>query len=209
MFAPVGNDCPFNAKDIGSKRVTEWRCRNRVSTHQDDWQVNPYQRICSRSWTGRTWFFPSNKLDERRATIQAAVANAKNNQRFLSRGVEAAELMMEGIPKDQKESLHAMLPQVDTVDHSQARKKAKSNQPTMFEFCCSKESTFGYVNVDRGINHFRLTKDITDLINPEDVKSLKKPIEQVPGCDLWGSLPCDPWLKMAKCQCCQIRKSLC
>ena len=31
-------------------------------------------------------FFPSNKLDERRATIQAAVAHAKN-QRFLSRGV--------------------------------------------------------------------------------------------------------------------------
>ena len=142
MFAPVGNDCPFNAKDIGSKRVTEWRCRNRVSTHQDDWQVNPYQRICSRSWTGRTWFFPSNKLDERRATIQAAVANAKN-QRFLSRGVEAAELMMEDIPKDQKESLHAMLPQVDTVDHSQARKKAKSNQPTMFQFVVPKNQHWG------------------------------------------------------------------
>ena len=39
LFAPVGNDCPFNAKDIGCKRITDWRCRNRVSTHQDDWQV--------------------------------------------------------------------------------------------------------------------------------------------------------------------------
>ena len=56
--------------------------------------THTYQRICSRSWTGRTWLFPSNKLDERRATIQAAVAHAKS-QRFLSRGVEAAELMME------------------------------------------------------------------------------------------------------------------
>lgn len=45
LFAPVGNDCPFNPKEIGPKRITEWRCRNRVSTHQDDWQVNPYQRI--------------------------------------------------------------------------------------------------------------------------------------------------------------------
>ena len=116
-------------------------------------------------------FFPSNKLDERRATIQAAVANAKN-QRFLSRGVEAAELMMEGISIDQKESLHAMLSQVETVDHSQARKKAKNHQPTMFEFCCSKESTLGYVNADRGINHFRLSKDITDLTDPQDVDTM-------------------------------------
>jgi hypothetical protein len=40
-----------------------------------------------------------------------------------------------------------------------------------------------------------LSKDITDLTNPEDVKSLKKLIEKFPGCDLWGSLPCDPWSK--------------
>jgi hypothetical protein len=51
--------------------------------------------------------------------------------------------MMEGIPKDQKESLHAMLSQVDTVDHSQARKKAKSNQPTMFEFVVPKNQHWG------------------------------------------------------------------
>lgn len=109
-------------------------------------------------------------MDERRAVIQAADANAKH-QNFLVRGAEAAELMMEGIPKDQKESLHAMLSQVDVVDHSQDRKKAKNIQPAMFEFCCSKESTLGYVDMERGINHFRLSKEITDLTNHEDVKS--------------------------------------
>ena len=87
-----------------------------------------------------------------------------------------------------------MLSHVDVVDHSPARKKAKNTQPVMFEFC-SKDSTLGQVNMERGINHFRLSKDITDLTNPEDVKFLIKLVQQFPDCDLWGSLPCGPWSK--------------
>ena len=41
LFAPVGNDYPFNASAIGSKRVTEWHCKNRVSNYADNWQDTP------------------------------------------------------------------------------------------------------------------------------------------------------------------------
>ena len=98
---------------------------------------------------------------------------------------------------------------VDIVDHSQARKKAKNHQPTMFEFCSSKESTLGYVNADREINHFRLSKDITDLTNPQYIESLKKLVKRFPGCDLWGLLPCDPWSKWQSVNVARYGKSLC
>ena len=38
LFAPVGKDCPFDSNEVHTERVTEWKCRNRVSLHKDDWQ---------------------------------------------------------------------------------------------------------------------------------------------------------------------------
>ena len=54
LFAPVGNDCPFGTDDVSSKRVIEWKCRGKSPYHIDDWQSNPYQRISSKSWVGKT-----------------------------------------------------------------------------------------------------------------------------------------------------------
>lgn len=52
LYAPVGKDCPFEAQDISSERLTEWKCRGTVSVHGDNWQAHPRQRISSKSWTG-------------------------------------------------------------------------------------------------------------------------------------------------------------
>ena len=74
-----------------------------------------------------------------------------------------------------------------------ARKELRTKTKTMFEFCCSSKSSLGAVNADRGIDHFRLSLDMTDLTDPKDVESLKQLVKQFPGCTLWGSLPFDPW----------------
>ena len=36
LYAPVGKDCPFNADDISSERVTEWKCKGIVSKYKDN-----------------------------------------------------------------------------------------------------------------------------------------------------------------------------
>ena len=40
--------------------------------------------------------------------------------------------------------------------------KIREKCRTRFEFCCSKNSSLGGVNMDRGINHFRLSIDQTN-----------------------------------------------
>ena len=150
--------------------MTEWHCKNRVSNYADNWQDTPNQGISSRSWTGKTWLFPKGPVDSKRAKIQAVVANARQ-EKCLLKGVEAAELMMEGIPKESRDFLHAMLSKVEVADHSEARKKVNRDSRVMFEFCCSNTSSLGSVNASKGIAHFRLSRDVTDLPNEEDVKS--------------------------------------
>ena len=68
LFAPVGKDCPFDAKDITSERLTEWKCKGVTSVHRDNWQKNPYQRISSKSWIGSTWFFPKKHVEKVKGT---------------------------------------------------------------------------------------------------------------------------------------------
>ena len=194
LFAPVGNDCPFGADDVSSKRVTEWKCKGKVSYHTDDWQSNPYQRISSKSWVGKTWFYPKNDVDAKRATIQAAVANARQQQNLL-KGEEAAMSMLEGLTNNVRDPIIAMLSKVETQNHSEARKKAAKGPEAMFEFCCSENSSLGKVHEEKGIMHFRLTKESNDLSDPDEIASLQKMLKQFPNATLWGSLPCDPWSK--------------
>lgn len=59
LYAPVGKDCPFDADEVDSRRVTEWKCKGVVSVYKDKWQVHPRQRISSKSWIGVTWFCPN------------------------------------------------------------------------------------------------------------------------------------------------------
>jgi hypothetical protein len=88
-----------------------------------------------------------------------------------------------------------MLPKVETQNHSEARKKAAKGPEAMFEFCCSENSSLGKVHEEKGIMHFRLTKESNDLSDPDEIASLQKMLKQFPNATLWGSLPCDPWSK--------------
>ena len=68
-----------------------------------------------------------------------------------------------------------------------------------FEFCCSKDSKLGDINESRGVPHFRLHREQTNLENEEDIKSLLSLVDMFKGADLWGSIPCgswSPWQKM-------------
>jgi hypothetical protein len=134
-------------------------------------------------------------LTQKRATVQAAVANAKNDRNELLKGEEAAFSMLEGLPKNVKDPVVAMLSSVEPLNHSDASRKAKTGHQVMFEFCCSPESSLGKVHEEKGIMHFRLTKESNDSSAPEEYESLQKMIDQFPGATLWGSLPCDPWPK--------------
>ena len=63
LFTSVGKDVPFDSDKITSHRFTEWKCRGRWSTYEDDWQHgSPNRRISPRSWTGVTWFFPKEPV---------------------------------------------------------------------------------------------------------------------------------------------------
>ena len=62
---------------------------------------------------GKTWFYPKNDVDAKRATIQAAVANARQQQNLL-KGEEAAMSMLEGLTNNARDPIIAMLPKVDT-----------------------------------------------------------------------------------------------
>eukprot|EP00439_Symbiodinium_sp_Y106_P001290 s2641_g1.t1 len=83
-------------------------------------------------------------------------------------------------------------------EHSRIKVKRdrRAEDATLFEFCCEPDSLLGQVNEENGINHFRLTKESTDMSCPGHTESLKKLVQLFPGCDLWGSSPCDPWSPM-------------
>ena len=63
----------------------------------------------------------------------------------------------------------------------------------MFEFCCSKNSKLGEINESRGVPHFRLHREQTNLENEEDIESLLSLVDMFKGADLWGSIPYGPW----------------
>ena len=88
-----------------------------------------------------------------------------------------------------------MLSKIEIQNHSEARKKAAKGSEDIFEFCCSENSSLGKIYEEKEIMHFRLTKESNDLSDPEEITSLQKMLKQFPSARLWGSLPCDPWLK--------------
>ena len=196
LFAPTGKDCPFDSNDVFTERVTEWNCRNRKSTHKDNWQKTPYQRISQKSWVGCTWFYPKKPVDSEKAQLYAMQSNVANHPTLNKpRKFEAmfAALIAEAEDKHEAaEFLTKVTGNVDKVKPPEARKK-RSENPTCFEFCCSKDSTLGEVNMRRGINHFRLSAEVCNMADDTEVNSLIQIMEQFPGADIFGSIPCGPW----------------
>ena len=90
LFTPVGKDVPFDSDKITSRCSTEWKCRGRWSTYEDDWQhSSPNRRISSRSWTGVTRFFPKEPVDTEIAKVSARQANLLTESDILKRGDRA------------------------------------------------------------------------------------------------------------------------
>ena len=196
LFAPTGRECPFDSSDVFTERITEWHCRNRKSTHKDDWQKTPYQRISQKSWTGCTWFYPRKPVDGDKAQLfamQSNVASQPNLSKPRKFDAMFASMIAEAEDKhDAAEFLTRITRDVKQVKPPEARKKRTEN-PTCFEFCCSRDSTLGSVNEKRGINHFRLSADVCNMADDSEVDSLIQIIEQFPGADIFGSIPCGPW----------------
>ena len=102
---------------------------------------------------------------------------------------------MEGLNNNVRDPIIIMFSKIEIQNHSEARKKAAKGSEDIFEFCCSENSSLGKVYEEKEIMHFRLTKESNDLSDPEEIASLQKMLKQFPSARLWGSLPCDPWLK--------------
>lgn len=66
-----------------------------------------------------------------------------------------------------KDPVVGMLSSVEPHNHLDARRKAKTGQQVMLEFCCSPESPLGKIHEEKGIIHFRQTKESNDLTGPE------------------------------------------
>ena len=201
LYAPTGKDCPFDSSDVHVERITEWNCRNRKSTHKDNWQKTPHQRISQKSWTGSTWFYPKVPVDEQQAKLYAMSCNVANNSDIRKpRATDAlfASLIAQAEDKHEAaEFIGRITRNVQPVEPPDARKRRPEN-PTCFEFCCSSDSTLGLVNMTRGINHFRLSSDVCNMADDHEVDSLIKIIEQFPGADIFGAIPCGPWSNWQK-----------
>ena len=63
----------------------------------------------------------------------------------------------------------------------------------LIEFCTSPDSMLGNVAKEYGIHVVRCTEQSLNVEQEGVIKSLEKIVENKPGCDLWGSLPCGPW----------------
>lgn len=199
LFAPVGKDGLFDAKEITAERLTEWKCRGVTSTHRDNWQTHPYQRISSKSWTGCTWFFPIKPVEKERATVNACQANvaiaSHANPRFEKRGDYFIASLSKDCPED-SEHLYKIAAGASEAKPPKSRKIRGDKGHTMFEFCCGENSMMRRVNQERGIQHFVFRR------NPQIWQTMKRRMTclrcclnfiQFPGADLWGSLPCGPW----------------
>ena len=162
--------------------------------------------MSSKSWFGKTWFFPKGRVSPYQAQLCAAAANPSDgNLRAMQRFIEQA-----GDSQARTRKAREILELTkDLVKPAREDRKGRSANPTLFEFCCDENSTLGQINEERGINHFRLTTKNSDMSSQWENDSLLKVIEQFPGCDLWGSIPCGPWSQWQNVNLHQYGKTVC
>lgn len=124
---------------------------------------------------------------------QANISKAEHScQRFDKRSDYFIASVENDFPDSTAELLQATA-SVSEVKPPKERKSRADKFHAMFEFCCSEDSMLGQVNLERGINHFRLTKKSSNMADNQEVNDLLKVMKLFPGADLWGSIPCDPW----------------
>ena len=118
----------------------------------------------------------------------------ENSKFNLKRCDEFIANLISDFPEDDVKSLVSTATLgVHEVKPSKERRVRENADRCMFEFCCSPESSLGKVNEQRGIKHFRLTKENSNMSDLKEGESLRLMMAQHPGADLWGSIPFDPW----------------
>ena len=75
------------------------------------------------------------------------------------------------------------------VERNRNRRISQIHQ-VLFEYACSPTSQIGAVAEQSHINFVRLSLDLLDLANKDDVEQLLGQIESLPGCDIWASITC-------------------
>ena len=173
FFAPVGNDCPFGAEEISSKGSLNGKS-GKTSKYSDDWQSNPYQRISSKSWVGKTWFYPKAEIDPKTCYSPSRCCQCKEWQKRIAEGWRSCIFNVGGFAQECQRSCCCNVVFSWAANHSDASRKAKTGHQVMFEFCCSPESSLGKVHEEKGIMHFRLTKESNDSSDPEDMNRCKR-----------------------------------
>ena len=75
------------------------------------------------------------------------------------------------------------------VERNRNRRVNQTHQ-VLFEYACSPTSQIGAVAEQSHINCVRLSLDLLDLANKDDVEQLLGQVESLPGCDIWASITC-------------------
>ena len=108
---------------------------------------------------------------------------------FLKEPVSAAPAKMQ--PTTKAETAETLKGQA-----SGGRAKGQVKLPgygRFYEFCCTPNSNLGIVGESLGLQHVRLTKEHSDMLDTSNVNQLLQQLAESEGVDLWGSLPCLPW----------------
>ena len=63
----------------------------------------------------------------------------------------------------------------------------------LIEFACEPDSKLSATMLEQGGDAIRVHKESFDILKNKDMTRLIEIVDQNPGCDLWGSIPCGPW----------------
>ena len=63
----------------------------------------------------------------------------------------------------------------------------------LIEFACEPDSKLSATMLEQGGDAIRVHKESFDILKNKDMTRLIEIVDQNPGCDLWGSIPCAPW----------------
>lgn len=167
-----------------------------MSVHEDNWQAHPRQRISSKSWTGCTWFFPKKLIGPEKGKMyanQANVSKAEHSSRTIEKRSDYFIASLSNEFPESSPELRNFAAGIPEIKPPKERKIRGDKGHTMFEFCCSEDSMLGQVNQERGINHFRLSQESSNMADNREVDDLIGVMSLFPGADLWASIPCGPW----------------
>ena len=63
----------------------------------------------------------------------------------------------------------------------------------LIEFACEPDSKLSATMLEQGGDATRVHKELFDILKNKDMTRLIEIVDQNPGCDFWGSIPCGPW----------------